>query len=219
MSHGWFAGVLSFVLLAAGSDAVAQSDPPADGGASSDVSRVIRSRDAVRYSVAMPDAPIRAGAAMLAVDAPLADVRQIVTDYAHYQDVMRDFQKSRILARGPAGTDVYLQAPILHGAATLWAVVRFGLPVRDGAGERIEGKKTGQANVDDLRATWRLYPIDANRTLLKLEFLVVPSLPLPGAMITPQLAESSEDAVRACRDRAEARARERTGSAADVASP
>jgi ribosome-associated toxin RatA of RatAB toxin-antitoxin module len=196
--------MLSFAMLAAASDVVAQSDPPAEGGTNADVARVTHSRDAVRYSLAMPDSPIRAGGAMVAIDAPLADVRRLVTDYAHYQDFLPGFQKSRILARGPAGTDVYLQAPILHGAATLWAVVRFGLPVRDGAGERIEGKKTGQANVDDLRAIWRLSPIDANRTLLKLEFLVVPSLPLPGAMVTPQLAESSEDAVRACRDRAEA---------------
>jgi ribosome-associated toxin RatA of RatAB toxin-antitoxin module len=203
MSQTWLARFLSLILLAAGSDAVAQSDPTTDGGASADIAKVTRSRDAIRYSAAMPDASIRAGAAMIAVDAPLAEVRQIVTDFAHYQDFVPGFQKSRILARGPAGTDVYLQAPILHGAATLWAVVRFGSPVRDGAGEKIEGRKTGRANVDDLRATWRLYPIDANRTLLKLEFLVVPTLPLPGAMITPQLEESAEDTVRACRARAE----------------
>jgi ribosome-associated toxin RatA of RatAB toxin-antitoxin module len=151
----------------------------------------------------MPGSTIRAGAAMLVVDAPLADVRKVVTDYARYQDFMPGFQRSRILARGPSGTDVYLQVPILHGAATLWAVVRFGLPVHDGAGERIEGAKTGHANVDDLRAAWKLQPIDAHHTLLKLEFLVVPSLPLPGSMITPQLEESAEDAVRACRDRVE----------------
>jgi len=199
-----FAGVLSFAVLLAASDAAAQPDASADGGTNGDVAKVTRSRDAVRYSLPMSDAAIRAGGAMLAVDAPLADVLRIVTDYGHYQAFLPGFQKSRILARGPAGTDVYLQAPILHGAATLWAVVRFGLPVHDGAGEKVEGRRTGQANVDDLRATWRLYPIDPNRTLLKLEFLLVPSLPLPGAMITPQLEESSEDAVRALRDRAEA---------------
>jgi hypothetical protein len=210
MSWRWLVGVLSVAWFLAGS-APAHADPPPDGGANTDVARLARSRDAVRYSLAMSGAPIRAGGAMLVVDAPLADVRQIVTDYAHYKDVLPGFQKSRILARGPAGTDVYLQAPILHGAATLWAVVRFGLPAPDGAGEKIEGRRTGPANLDDLRAIWKLYPIDAYRTLLKLEFLMVPSLPLPGSVVTPQLEESSEDAVRACRDRAEARARERSG--------
>jgi ribosome-associated toxin RatA of RatAB toxin-antitoxin module len=207
MSLSWWVGVLSFVTLAAGSNAVAQSEPPADGGTNADVARVTRSRDVVRYSLPMPGSSIRAGAAMLVVDASLADVRRSVTDYAHYQDFMPGFQRSRILARGPSGTDVYLQAPILHGAATLWAVVRFGLPVHDGAGEKIEGAKQGHANVDDLRATWKLQAIDANRTLLKLEFLVIPSLPLPGSMITPELEGAAEDAVRACRDRAEARTR------------
>ncbi len=211
-----FSGLSSLAIVLAAPHVFAQADAGAEGGASADVARVAGTRDAVRYSVAMPGAQIRAGGAMIAVDAPLADVRQIVTDYAHYQDVLPGFQKSRILARGPAGTDVYLQAPILHGAATLWAVVRFGLPARDAAGEKIEGKRTGAANVDDLRATWRLYPIDERRTLLKLEFLLVPSLPLPSGMITPQLEESSDDAVRACRDRAEALARRRAeGAAAD----
>jgi hypothetical protein len=214
MSWLWFARVLALISLAAGS-AVAQSDAPVDGGAGAEIAKLARSRDAVRYSVAVAGAPIRAGGAMLVVDAPLADVRQIVTDFVHYKDIVPGFQKSRILARGPAGTDVYLQAAILHGAATLWAVVRFGQPAPDGAGEKIEGKKTGPANLDDLRATWKLYPIDANRTLLKLEFLMVPSLPLPGSVITPQLEESAEDAVRGCRERAEARARQRTPADAE----
>jgi len=199
--------MLSFVVFAAGSNAVAQSELPADGGANADIARLARSRDVARYSVAMPGSSIRAGAAMLVVDAPLADVRRTVTDYAHYQDFVPGFQKSRILARGPSGTDVYLQAPILHGAATLWAVVRFGLPVHDGSGEKIEGAKTGHANIDDFRATWKLQPIDGNRTLLKLEFLVIPSLPLPGSMITPTLESAAESTVRACRDRAESRTR------------
>jgi ribosome-associated toxin RatA of RatAB toxin-antitoxin module len=190
--------VLSYALVA-----VADPEARADTGPEAEMNRVAHSRDVVGYTLAMPSASIKAGGAMLSVDAPMADVRQVITDYAHYQEIVPGFQKSRILARGPAGTDVYLQAPILHGAATLWAVVRFSLPVRDGTGERIEGKKTGPANVDDLRATWKLYPIDASHTLLKLEFLMVPSLPLPGAMVTPQLQEVSEDAVRACRTRAE----------------
>src|SRR4051794_4183474 len=125
MSWRWFVGVLSFLAFTAGSDAAAQSEPSPDGRTSVDVGRLVRSRDAVRYSIAMSGASIRAGAAMIAVDAPLAEVRRVVTDYAHYQDFVPGFQRSRILARGPSGTDVYLQASILDGAATLWAVVRF----------------------------------------------------------------------------------------------
>jgi len=205
----WFASLRLLVVVAfivAGPHAAAET-PPVDAGSSAEAARLRQSRDAVRYSVAMPGTTIPAGGAMLAVDAPLASVRQIVTDYAHYQDFVPGFQKSRILAMSASGTDVYLQAPILHGAATLWAVVRFAPLVRDAWGERIEGRRRGPANVDDLRATWRLTSIDAGHTVLKLELLIVPSLPLPASMITPQLEESSEDAVRACRDRAEALAK------------
>jgi hypothetical protein len=198
-----FVGALVFAAPSARAET-----PSPDASTSSEIARLTHSRDPVRYSLAVPGVSIKAGAAMVAIDAPMATVKQIVTDYAHYQDILHDFQRSRIVGKTPAGTDVYLQAPILHGAATLWAVVRFAPPVREGTGERIEGRKTGQANLDDLRATWRFYPIDAEHTVLKLEFLMVPNLPLPGAMVTPQLEESSEDAVRAVRNRAEALARQ-----------
>jgi ribosome-associated toxin RatA of RatAB toxin-antitoxin module len=140
---------------------------------------------------------------MIAIDAPMSVVRRIITDYGHYQDVLPGFQKSRVLAQTAAGTDVYLQVPILHGAATLWAMTRFGAPTREGNGERVEGRKTGPANIDDLRATWHVYQVDEEHTVLKLELLLVPRLPLPASLITSQLAESADDAVRACRDRAE----------------
>jgi hypothetical protein len=42
---------------------------------------------------------------------------------------------------------------------------------------------------------------------------MIPSLPLPGAMISSQLEESAEDAVRACRARAESLARAPDGRA------
>jgi ribosome-associated toxin RatA of RatAB toxin-antitoxin module len=130
--------------------------------------------------------------------------------------VLPGFQKSRVLAQTPQGTDVYLQVPILHGAATLWAVTRFTSPTREGNGERVEGKRNGPANLDDLRATWHFYPVDDEHTILKLELLLVPRLPLPDSLITSQLAESADDAVRACRDRAEALA---ANAAAQAARP
>ncbi len=217
-SFVWF--VCAFVL-AVGPSAHADAPSGPDAGPNAEVARLTQSREAVRYSLALPGASIKAGAAMLVVDAPVATVRQIITDYARYQEVLPGFQRSRIVGKTAAGTDVYLQAPILHGAATLWAVVKFAPAVREGAGERIEGRKTGPANLDDLRATWHIYPVDADRTLLKLEFLMVPNLPLPGAMVTPQLEESSEDAVRAVRDRAEALMKQRSDGQAgtDGATP
>jgi ribosome-associated toxin RatA of RatAB toxin-antitoxin module len=170
-----------------------------------DVARLRTSRTAERYEVEVPGASIKAGGAQVFVNAPLAAVRQVVTDYAHYQDFMPRFERSRVVRRTRDFSDVYLQVPILHGAATVWAVTRFNKPVKQADGsETIEGVMTDQSNVSDFRATYRLIPVDEQHTLLKAELLIVPKLPLPGSMVTPELAFAADKAVTASRDRAEA---------------
>jgi ribosome-associated toxin RatA of RatAB toxin-antitoxin module len=205
--RGGFAVLAGLGLMMTGRHVGAQAAPPSStpsAASAPEATRLLASHAAERYDVAVPGQKLRAGAAMVAIDAPFAVVRRLITDFAHYQDVLPGFQKSRVLGQSAAGTDVYLQVPILHGAATLWAVTRFTAPVREGNGERIDGKRNGPANLDDLRATWHIYPVDDDHTVLKLELLLVPRLPLPDSFITSQLAESADDAVRACRDRAEA---------------
>jgi ribosome-associated toxin RatA of RatAB toxin-antitoxin module len=179
----------------------------ADNAGESETQRLLRTHATERYNVAVPGFSIRAGGAMTLVNAPVALLRQTVTDYGHYADFMPRFQKSRIIGKSGANTDVYLQVSILHGAANVWAVTRFGPPTQDVAGERIEGRKEGQGNVDELRALWRLIPIDAGHTIVKLELLIVPKLPLPGSVVTPELEFASDQAVSAVRDRIEAKNR------------
>jgi ribosome-associated toxin RatA of RatAB toxin-antitoxin module len=184
-------------------------------GADAETTRLMQSHATERYNVAVAGQSIRAGGGMTAVNAPLSVVRQIVTDFGHYADFMPRFQKSRIVGKSAAGTDVYLQVPILHGAATVWAVTRFGSPVHEGNGERIEGQMNGQGNVDDMRAVWHLHPVDDTHTILKAEILIVPKLPLPGSVVTPELEYAADQAVSAVRDRAETNAR-KTASAPET---
>lgn len=174
---------------------------------SPDTARLLQTRKAERYSIGWPDQSIRAGGAMVAVDAPFSEVRKVVVDFARYADFMPRFERSRIVKKSKEGVDVYLQVPILRGAATVWAVTRFEPPIQDGRGQRIEGRMTDQGNVRDFRAVWHLQPIDENRTLLKLELLIVPKLPLPASVITPELEYAAEQAVTASRDRAETQAK------------
>jgi ribosome-associated toxin RatA of RatAB toxin-antitoxin module len=174
-------------------------------GSETETQRLLRTHATERYNVTVPGFSIHAGGGMTAVNAPLAAVRQNVTDYGHYSEFMPRFQKSRIVGKNGNTTDVYLQVAILHGAANVWAVTRFSPPIPDGAGERIEGKLEGQGNVDDLRAVWRLFPVDADHTIVKLELLIVPKLPLPGSIVTPELEFASDQAVSATRDRTEAK--------------
>ena len=170
--------------------------------------RLIRTHATERYNVAVPGFSIRAGGGMTVVNAPIASVRQTVTDFGHYADFMPRFQKSKIVGKSGQSTDVYLQVAILHGAASVWAVTRFGPPAPEGAGERIEGKLEGKGNVDDLRAVWHLQPVDADHTIVKLELLIVPTLPVPGSLVTGELEFASDQAVSATRDRTEARCRQ-----------
>ena len=179
----------------------------AEGPGQSEIERLVRTHATERYNVAVPGYSIRAGGGMTAVNAPISVVRRTVTDYSHYADFMPRFEKSRIVGKSGPNTDVYLQVSILHGAANIWAVTRFGPPVAEGAGERIEGRLNGQGNVEQLLAIWHLVPVDENRTIAKLELLIVPKLPLPGSVVTPELEYASDQAVSATRDRAEALSR------------
>lgn len=200
-------GRVVLAVLAMGVLGTAQGDARADGAAKTETERLLRSHATERYSVAVQGFSIRAGGGMTAINAPLATVRRTVTDYGHYADFMPRFQKSRIVGKSGPQTDVYLQVSILHGAANIWAVTRFGPPTPEGAGERIEGRMHGQGNVDELLAIWHLTAVDENRTIAKLELLIVPKLPLPGSIVTPELEYASDQAVSATRERTEAASR------------
>jgi ribosome-associated toxin RatA of RatAB toxin-antitoxin module len=194
------------VLLAVAAFSASPHIVRAEGG-ETESQRLLRTHATERYNVGVSGYSIRAGGGMTAVSAPIAIVRQTVTDFGHYSEFMPRFQKSRIVGKNGATTDVYLQVAILHGAANVWAVTRFGPPTPDGAGEKIEGKLEGQGNVDELRAVWRLFAVDADHTIVKLELLIVPKLPVPGSLVTPELEFASDQAVSATRDRSEAKCR------------
>ena len=169
---------------------------------------IAKIRGTRRCSQGFPGFSIAAGGGVTVANAGIAQVRQTVTDYGHYADFMPRFQKSRIVGKSGPTTDVYLQVAILHGAASVWAVTRFGAPVPESGGERIEGKLEGKGNVDDLRAVWHLTPVDADHTIVRLDLLIVPTFPVPHSLVTDELEFASDQAVSATRDRTEARCRQ-----------
>src|SRR5262245_60874745 len=182
-----------FVIAILGAIGLVSSNTRAEG--ETETQRLMRTHATERYNAALPGAKIRAGGGMTIVNAPLASVRQTVTDYGHYSEFMPRFQKSKILGKDQGSTPVYLQVAILHGAMSVWAQTRFAPPVPEGAGERIEGKLDGKGNVDDLRAVWHLIPVDADHTVVKLELLIVPPTALslvPGSIVTDELEFASD---------------------------
>ncbi|UQA54609.1 SRPBCC family protein [Polyangium aurulentum] len=159
---------------------------------------------ALRYThkTTDPASRIDTGGAAIFVNAPIEAVRRVVTDYRHYDTMIRPFKQSKLLSRSKGVSEVYLEVPVLHGAATVWVVVNIGQPVKENGEEKIIAKFQ-RGNVDDFRAVWRLRAIDAEHTVVKLELLVDPKLPAPASVITGELTGAADKAVTAVRERAQ----------------
>jgi ribosome-associated toxin RatA of RatAB toxin-antitoxin module len=157
-----------------------------------------------RFDVKTPYAEINAGAARVNVDAPEALVRSVVLDYKNYASFMSRFEKSRIVGRSGDKTDVYLQVPILKGAAKVWAIVRFE-PLKEVDGTSIVVGHMIKGNVKRLDATWRLKKLDEASTQVVLELLIVPDLPVPDSLVVPEVRFAAAKAVEGSRDEAEKR--------------
>ncbi|MCU0692947.1 MAG: hypothetical protein MUF54_16235 [Polyangiaceae bacterium] len=166
------------------------------------VTRLRAKNDSERYTAPVEGHSIRAGGARILINAPLASVRQVVQDFPHYQDFMPRFKRSRVVGKSQESTDVYLQVPILHGAANVWSVTRFGPPIKKADGSEVIKGKMVQGNVKDFQATWYLIPIDTKTTLLQAEILIVPKLPVPGSVVTGELGYAADMAVTGVRNRA-----------------
>jgi ribosome-associated toxin RatA of RatAB toxin-antitoxin module len=157
---------------------------------------------AQRYSVKTPYSSIEAGAARIDVAAASNQVSEIVRDFGNYTKLTDKFDKSRIIGHSGANTDVYLQVPILKGAAKIWAVVRFE-PARSMNGEEIVAGHLIKGNVDRLDATWKIRSVGDHQSHVELELLIVPKLPIPGSIVTGEVAYAADKAVTGVRDRAE----------------
>lgn len=160
---------------------------------------------ALRYTLktTAPASSIDTGGAAILVRAPLPAVRKIITSYNSYKTFLRPFDQSRVLSKRKGTSEVYLQVPILNGAAHIWTVADMSPPTKEGDDEVIVGRYK-RGNVADFRAKWRLRAVDGGNTILKLELLVDPKLPFPPSVVTAQLVRAAEKGVTAVRDRAQA---------------
>lgn len=153
-----------------------------------------KTKDSVRYSVRTPESSIEAGAARIKIKANTSAVISLVTDFARYDQFISKFEKVRVVGRTAQTVDVYMQVPILKGAAKIWAVVRFASVQARGSEQVLEGHMI-KGNVDRLDAKWRVIGIDEQNSELRLEMLIVPKLPVPGSLVTGEVAYAADKAV------------------------
>ena len=157
---------------------------------------------AQRFSVRTQYSSIQAGAARIDVAADPQLVTEIIGDFGNYAHMTDKFDKSRIIGRSGNNTDVYLQVPILKGAAMIWAVVRFE-PVRRTNNEQIVTGHMVKGNVQRLDATWKVTSRGGRQARVELELLIVPKFPVPGSLVTSETAYAADKAVTGVRNRAE----------------
>lgn len=164
------------------------------------------SREIQGYEVRVPNVALSAGAARARVASTHETVRSVVTDYAHYSQIITRFEKARIVGKVGQQTDVYLEVPILHGASKVWAVLRFDPPKAEGS-ELVIRSRMVKGNVKRLDATWRVRKVDETSADLALELLIVPDLPAPSSLIVSEVRRAAARAVSGARSEAERRAR------------
>ena len=159
-----------------------------------------------------PNGGVEWGRAEGVIDARPDDVLAILHDYAQYAGLFPHFEKSRVLSQRGTDAIVYLEAKVLHGAATLWGQVRMSsvdASASDGAATRVVEAKMmkGKSNIDQLLARWEVRSIDnGQRTRVSFQLLVDPGLPVPDMVVSNEMKNSAGRAFRALQKRAGQRA-------------
>jgi len=161
-----------------------------------------KDRRTSRYTVTTPHSSIEAGAARTQVRATRDEVAKLVADFDGYTKFIRRFERVKVVGRSQDSVDVYMQVPILKGAAKIWAVVRFA-PMRTQGNEHILEGHMIRGNVERLDAKWRIARVDDQSSELRLEMLIVPKLPVPGSLVTGEVAYAADKAVGDVRNYAE----------------
>jgi ribosome-associated toxin RatA of RatAB toxin-antitoxin module len=141
------------------------------------------------------------------VPARVEDVLTILHDYGRYAGLFPYFEKSRVLSQRGNDAIVYLEAKVLHGAATLWGQVRMSAKDPGSPTRVIEAKlMKGKGNMSQLLARWEVTPVDSQRTHVIFQLLVDPDFPMPDMVISNEMKKGAGQAFRALRKRATERA-------------
>lgn len=149
----------------------------------------------------------RYGHAEVLINAPLAKVRQQVTDFAHYKDFAPDkFHNARVVDkdRDHGTTDLYFSLDVMRGMVKLTNTMRFS-PVKVLAPglEVVEGKFVKGTNVRDSNIILTMHEVSPDFTVLKVDLLIQPLIPAPQSAVDEELRDSALKAVDAIHDRAQ----------------
>lgn len=158
-----------------------------------------------KWNLVPPGKSDRIGHAEVLVSAPSRYVRELVLDFGHYRDFSGGkFKTSRIIDKSAAGTDVYIQIPVLHGMVTLWEVLRFEAPRQVAPNVEVVEGVFVRGNVKNASVSFTVRVV-GDKTVLKADVLMVPDFAAPQGLVDEELRDAAQNAVDAIQARAQQR--------------
>lgn len=153
-------------------------------------------------NITHPESDVDWGRAEAVVDARSVDVLAVLNDYSQYAGMFPYFEKSRVLTQRGGDAIVYLEAKVLHGAATLWSQVRMSSKLTANTTVVEARMMKGKGNIGQLLARWEITPVgEGQKTLVAFQILVDPDLPIPAGLVTDEMRKGAGQAMRALRKR------------------
>jgi len=189
-----FVALALFVLPAA---ARADVDP--------EVQRLLDAKRAMNWNAPLAGTKQKYGHAEALVEAPADKVKDVALDLAHYKDLNKKFANARVIAKEKDYVDLYMRLPVKVGPVPVeqWSVLRFGpAAARPGSAWLVEGRHT-KGNLKDAHLMITVRPVDPKHSLLKVDLLLVSTLPAPQSIIDEELRDGALDLVNGLKDRAQ----------------
>lgn len=158
----------------------------------------------IKSTVVQPATGARIGHAEILINATGAKVLSVVTDYAHYKDIVPNkLHNVHVVAKDQANTDVRFEVPIMHGAVKIIYKLRFGPPTTLPTGEKVVEGKYLDGNVQTADLLFTIHQVAPAFTVLVIDNLIGLKVPAPQAMVDEELRDAASDAAEGMRARAQ----------------
>ncbi len=131
--------------------------------------------DYVRYRLPVPDSKITAGQAEALIDAPAADVVEVLRQYSEYRNFLPFFTDSQFVKKHEDFNELRLKAKILHGTVSIDAFVSVKERTLEDQVTEFDMRLI-RGNIERLDSRWTVYPVSDNRSMVVFYLMVDPDL-------------------------------------------
>lgn len=169
-----------------------------------EVQRIMKGRVTVKWNYVPAGKSERYGHAETITETTPEKARDVMTDFAHFKDLNKKFSNARVVAKNGDDTDLYMKVPVRLGLVTLeqWQVLRFGPAKQVGNAWVVEGHNVS-GNMKGGHVMFSVRPIDAKRSLIKVDVWMAPSMPAPQSMVDEELRDAALELADGLKDKSQ----------------